>query len=75
MTDGAGAPVERAAALLREAGVEAEVRGAGREGEIAAVTASPGALERLREVAPEIRALGFRYVALDLTGSDQSIRE
>lgn len=56
--------------LLRSAGVRgATVAAAGHESEIAAVVAPVSALTRLRELAPAVKALGFRYVALEL-GAD-----
>lgn len=51
--------------LLRE-GIEGRVRAVGVEGEIAAVTGPSRLRARLARVAPELRAMGFRYVALDL---------
>lgn len=57
---------ERAAALLAGAGLVASVTAAGAEGEIAAVRCDPSLRERLARLAPEIRGLGFRYVALEL---------
>lgn len=51
--------------LLDRYGVEGEVSVAGRDGEIAAVRGSPGLRSRLASLAPEIRSLGFRYVALE----------
>lgn len=51
--------------LLEREGVPGEVRLAGLEDEIAAVRGGPGLRERLAVLAPEIRSLGFRYVALE----------
>lgn len=56
----------RAEGLLRERGLPWRVRSVGREGEIAAVSAPPSSLEAVREAAPRLRSLGYRYVALDL---------
>ena len=56
----------RATRLLAAAGIDATVGAAGLQGEIAAVRASA---HRLRDVAAHagaIRALGFRYVALEI---------
>ncbi|MBX6362986.1 MAG: hypothetical protein IRZ00_03880 [Gemmatimonadetes bacterium] len=39
---------------------------AGHQREIAVVEAEPAALVRLAELAPEIKALGFRFVTIDL---------
>lgn len=58
----------RVRALLEGEGMAARVEIAGREGEIAAIRAPTDELGRLRRLAPEIRAMGFRYVALDLGG-------
>lgn len=59
--------VRDAERLLAEHGVTgARVRIAGHEREIAAVAAPPDAFPRLVELAPALRALGFRYVALEL---------
>jgi hypothetical protein len=56
--------------LLSVAGVEAPVFEAGAKGEIIAVRGAPELRERLAELAPGIRALGYRYVALELSGND-----
>lgn len=56
----------RARALLEREGMTAQVEVAGRQGEIAAVRGDPSLREGLARLAPEIRALGFRYVALEL---------
>lgn len=60
----------RAERLLAERGFAgARVSAEGHEHEIAAVRVPAGAWERLArdaEVAGEVKALGFRYVALDL---------
>lgn len=54
--------------LLRERGVAgARVRPAGARGEIAAVTAPADSLALVRDLAPELKRLGFQYVALDLS--------
>lgn len=68
--EAAGLAADRRAAaaerLLSEHGVRASrVDAAGHRGEIAAVSAPVRELERLRGLAPEIKALGFKYVALD----------
>ena len=71
-TGSGGAPaddprVREAERLLAERGVTgARVGVAGQEREIAAVMAPPDTFARLVELAPEIRALGFRYIALEL---------
>lgn len=61
-----------ASRVLARAGVDARVTVAGQAGDIAAVAATP---ERLPEVAahvPAIRALGFRYVALEIAPPTES---
>lgn len=66
---------ERAAVaerLIRGRGIEgAVVRAVGMAGEIAAIRASSEWLARLTELAPEVKALGFRYVAFDLAAADE----
>lgn len=62
----------RARALLESAGLAARVRSAGADGEIAAVAASPASLETLRRLAPRLRRLGYRYVALDLAAEQRT---
>ena len=69
-----------AARVLAEHGLGgAGVRAGGPEGEIALLTAPEGEWERLLDpeagarIAERIRALGFRYVALEL--SDDAERE
>lgn len=58
----------RAEALLRANGLdEVRVTAVGQPPEIAAVQAPVALAARLAELAPAVRALGFRYVALDLT--------
>lgn len=56
---------EAAVQLLAREGLRAEVTCAGLEGEIAAVCADPAIRSRLARLAPAIRSLGFRYVALE----------
>lgn len=56
----------RAERLLARRGVAAQVEAVGFDGATAAVRADRAALSRVREAAPALRALGFRYVALDL---------
>lgn len=51
--------------LLGQAGIRGEVSAAGMDGEIAAVRCAPDQRVRLTALAPEIRSLGFRYVALE----------
>ena len=76
MTGGAGEDrAGKAAAVLAAEGLSWPVRSAGMEGEIAAVAAPPSSLEAVRRVAPALRSLGYRYVALDLAGAEHSTGE
>ena len=61
-----GDRADEARRILDGAGIHAPVRTVGVDGEIAAVTGSPELRAPLARVAPELRALGFRYVALEL---------
>ena len=58
--------LDEARRVLDEAGIDAPVRAAGVDGEIAAVTGAEELREPLARVAPDLQALGFRYVALEL---------
>ncbi len=55
--------------LLASAGLAAEAGVAGRDGEIAAIRGAVGLRAPLARLAPEIRSLGFRYVALEPDGA------
>lgn len=57
--------------VLDREGLPGEVSAAGRDGEIAAVRGAPGLRSRLAGLAPEIRSLGFRYVALEPAEDNQ----
>ncbi|HUG00879.1 MAG TPA: hypothetical protein VML95_03390 [Longimicrobiales bacterium] len=68
MTPGDGR-IERALALLRSHG--ASIRGAsaaGAAGDVLAVHADAAQVARVRSIAPRLRELGFRYVAVELGG-------
>lgn len=56
----------RAERLLAENGLSSRVSVAGQADDVLAVHASFTVLPQLRELAPELKALGFRYVALEL---------
>ena len=56
--------------VLAAIGVDARVSAAGHEKEIAALRADVGALGAIAAQAPALRALGFRYVAIEI-GSAQ----
>lgn len=65
--DEAGARSAAVERLLARHGVEAaRVEAVGHECEIAAVTAAVESLDRLADLAAEIKSMGFEYVALDL---------
>lgn len=55
-----------AEAILAREGLPGKVSVAGHAGDVAAVIVPPEHLARLAELAPELKALGFRYVAIDL---------
>ena len=65
----------RARALLEAKGLPPRVRSIGMDGEIAAVSAPLSAMDALRAVAPGLRALGYRYVALDLADGTEPKEE
>ncbi len=52
--------------LLEREGVEAAISAAGESGDILAVRVHVAERPRLARLAPGIRALGFRYVAIEL---------
>jgi hypothetical protein len=56
----------RARALLAREGVEAEVSNEGASGEILAVRATDPDTMAIGEMAERIRALGYRYVTVEL---------
>lgn len=61
--------------LLAEHGLgHVSLQARGLEGEVAALAADPVALPRLRAVAAGLKALGFRYVALDLGCPDEGVK-
>lgn len=68
--ESADARLATARALLRGAGLEGEVDAVGLDGEIAAILIGPEARESLARLAPQIRSLGFRYVALEPRASN-----
>ena len=71
MTESQAADREaRAAAILEEEGLPWRVRTAGPDGEIAAVSAPASQLEAVRGIAPRLRSIGYRYVALDLADGE-----
>lgn len=60
------ARLEAVRRLLHSAGLAGvAVTAAGHRSEIAAVVAPASDLARLQELAPAVKALGFRYVALE----------
>ncbi|MBI4410581.1 MAG: ATP-dependent sacrificial sulfur transferase LarE [Gemmatimonadetes bacterium] len=71
---GAGRP-QAAGRLLARAGLaRTRVRAAGHALDIAAVAAPASALDTLAGLAPALRALGFRFIALELTGAARKPR-
>lgn len=63
----ADASLVEAQALLRAAGVSARgVRRAGTAGDVLAVDADARELDRVRGVVPDLRRIGFRFVALEI---------
>ena len=68
--------LERAAAILRTAGVEVRtVTRAGSTGDVLAVAADADELPSIRGSAEALRALGFRFVALELGAAGECERE
>lgn len=66
--------IRAAEGILREAGVAGRVTAEGHDASIAAIRVSAAAWAELtgdsgRAISERIRALGFRYVALDLAGA------
>lgn len=64
----------RARALLAGEGLAATIRSAGPDDEIAAVAAPLSSMAAVRALAPSLRALGYRYVTLDLTAAEDRNR-
>jgi len=63
--------ISAAGDVLRRAGIAGfHVDVAGHARDIAVLHAPPDALARLADLAPEIKALGFRYVAVDLAPAE-----
>ena len=58
--------VVRAERILHAHGISAEVTIAGHEADVIAIQADISKLKELRALAPELKELGFRYVALEL---------
>lgn len=56
----------RAERLLAEIGLNPRLSLAGQDDDVLAIEADLAQLEQLRELAPDLKALGFRYVALEL---------
>ncbi len=53
-------------AILAREGIVGTASAVGHARDVASLAVSPEHLPRLAEVAPEIKAVGFRYVALEL---------
>jgi hypothetical protein len=56
--------------LLAREGMDAELSVAGADAEIIAIRAAADRRENLAALAPEIRAAGFRYVAIEVEARD-----
>lgn len=56
----------RAERMLLDHGLNALVSVAGHENDVIAIHADLSRLAELRALAPQLKALGFRYVALEL---------
>ncbi len=60
----------RAAAMLAEAGLDGAVTVAGHREDVLVVAAPASCRARLAAMAPGLKALGFRYVTLELGAGD-----
>lgn len=65
LNGGGGERVSEVRSLLHSEGLDVDVTVAGMDGEIVAVRGDVALRERLAALAPTIRSIGFRYVALD----------
>jgi hypothetical protein len=63
--------LDAARAILEAAGIAtADVQAAGHDGAIAIVTSlTPASVPQLAALAPRIKALGFRYLTIDISES------
>lgn len=61
----------RAERLLSGHGLAAQVRVAGHASDVLAVQAPIARLLELRSLAPQLKELGFRYIALELNTEEQ----
>ena len=61
----------RAQRLLAENGLSTRLGVVGQGHDVLAVQAPFTELRQLRELAPELKALGFKYVALELNTEDR----
>jgi hypothetical protein len=66
------ARLPRVCRLLEENGIAPVVGVAGHAQDVLAVRASVSELERVRGLAPDLRAAGFRYVTIELEMGDVS---
>ncbi len=64
--NGADSRVAAAEAILAREGIPGRVSVTGHAADVAAVSVALDYLPRLAELAPELKGLGFRYVAIDL---------
>jgi len=58
--------------LLERHGITAAVHRAGHAGDVIAIAAPADRLADVQRLSADIRALGFRYVTLELTTSEDS---
>jgi hypothetical protein len=58
--------IVRASRVLEERGIDADPSLEGHADDVLALRASISELDHLRELVPELKALGFRYVTLEL---------
>jgi len=68
---GADTRIAAVEAILEREGIAGHASVAGHVDDVAALAVGPEHLARLAELAPEIKALGFRYVAIELEGDGQ----
>ena len=64
------AQLQAAQRLLAGAGLGAQVEIAGHASDVLVVHAAPADVARLRPLTDRLRALGFRYVTVDLATGD-----
>ncbi len=63
--------LQRAAALLTGEGIAGDVSVAGHEEDVLVVAVPAVARSRLEGLAPRLKAIGFRYITLELSAPDE----